>query len=129
VSRKFDELRRENPTLQDRVRSKCTDCDTWQQWGKEEEIARANNSHIVIGRVKLLEKRSRSPSAANDDDILLGRVMWKLRSGIPLPLGDIVEDTAGSHDGEKGDSSERLKAATPCGQLRVGWRRRSLQSR
>ena len=56
--------------------------------------------------------------------------MWQLRTGIPLPLGDIIEDTTGSHDGDKGDSSEGLKAATPCGQLRVGrGRGRGLQSR
>lgn len=58
MSGKFDELRSENPTLQDRVGSECTDCDTWQQRGEEEEIARADDSHIVFGRIKFLEKRS-----------------------------------------------------------------------
>ena len=43
--------------------------------------------------------------------------MWQLRTGIPLPLGDVIDDTAGSHDGEKSDSSEHLKATMPCGQL------------
>jgi hypothetical protein len=58
VSGKFDESRSENPTLQDRVGSKCTDCDTWQQRGEEEEIARADDSDIIVGRVKFLEKGS-----------------------------------------------------------------------
>lgn len=58
MSGKLDELRRETPTLQDRVGSECTDCNTWQQRGEEEEIARADDGHIVFGRIKLLEKRS-----------------------------------------------------------------------
>lgn len=58
MSRKFDKSRGENPTLQDRVGSECTDCDTWQQRGEEEEIARADDSHVVVGRVKFLEKSS-----------------------------------------------------------------------
>lgn len=58
MSGKFDESRSENPTLQDRVGSECTDCDTWQQRGEEEEIARADDSDIIVGRVKFLEKGS-----------------------------------------------------------------------
>ncbi len=123
MSRKFVELRSKNPTLQDRIGSDCTDCDTWQQRGEEEEIARADHCDIIIGGIKFLEKCSRRPAAADDDNILLRGVVGQLRTWIPLPLGDIVEDTAGCHDGEKGDSSERLQAATPCGQLRVGSRR------
>jgi hypothetical protein len=55
--------------------------------------------------------------------------MRQLRTRIPLPLGDIIKDSTSSHDGEKGNSSEGLKAAAPCGQLGMGWRRRGLQSR
>lgn len=54
--------------------------------------------------------------------------MWQLGTGIPLPLGDVIEDTTGSHDGDKGNSSKRLKAATPCGQPRARWWRWFLQS-
>jgi hypothetical protein len=121
-------MKKRKPTLQDGVGGDCTDCDTWQQRGEEEEIARTDDSHIIFGRIKILEKCSRPPATANDDDILLRRVMWQLRTGIPLPLSDVIEDTTSSHDSDKGDSSESLKAATPCGQFRVGWRRRGLQA-
>jgi hypothetical protein len=33
-------------------------------------------------------------------------------------LGDIIEDTAGRHDGEKGDSSEHLRATMPKSSVR-----------
>jgi hypothetical protein len=65
---------------------------------------------------------------ADANNIFLRGIMWQLRTGSALPLGDIIEDTTGGHNGDKGDSSEGLKAATPCGQLRVG-RRRGLQLR
>jgi len=58
VNGKFDELRSKNPTLQDRVGSECSDCDTWQQQGEEEEIARVDDSHIIFRRIKFLEKCS-----------------------------------------------------------------------
>jgi hypothetical protein len=57
VNGKFDELRSKNPTLQDRV-GECSDCNTWQQQGEEEEIARADDSHITFRRIKFLEKCS-----------------------------------------------------------------------
>ena len=81
---------------------------------------RSDDRHIIFWHIKFLEKHSRPPAAADDDNILLRRVMWHLRTGIPLPLGDVIEDTANSLDGKKGDSSERLKAATPCRQLQEG---------
>lgn len=58
MSGRFDELRSEKRTLQDRVGGECTDCYTWQQRGEEEEIARADDGHIIIGRIKFLEERS-----------------------------------------------------------------------
>ena len=49
---------RREPTLQDRVAGECTDRDTWQERGEEEEIAGADDGHIVFGRIKVFEKRS-----------------------------------------------------------------------
>ena len=44
-----------------------------------------------------------------------------------LPLGDIVEDATGSHDGDKGDSSKSLKGATPSRKLWARLGRRGLK--
>ena len=62
--------------MQDRVAGKCTDRDTWQERGEEEEIARADDGHIVFERIEVFEKRSRGPSTADNDDVLLRRVVW-----------------------------------------------------
>ena len=48
---------------------------------------------------------------------------------MPVFLGDIVKSTTGSHDGDKGNSSDSLKGATPSRELWMGRRRRRLQSR
>ena len=50
--------KRREPTLQDRVAGECTNRDTWQERGEEEEIARTDDGHIVFGGIKLLEKGS-----------------------------------------------------------------------
>lgn len=39
---------------------------------------------------------------------------------MPILLGCIVKDTAGSHDDDEGNSSKSLKGATPSRELRVG---------
>ena len=50
--------------------------------------------------------------------------MWQLRTGIPLPLGDVIEDIACNHDGEMADFKlfEHLKTTMPRGQLQAGSR-------
>lgn len=49
--------KRRGHTLQDRVAGECTDRNTWQERGKEEEIARADDGHVVFGCIKAFEKR------------------------------------------------------------------------
>jgi hypothetical protein len=69
------------------------------------------------------------PQAAWSSTELVLAVALLANQTLYIILGDIVKSTTGSHDGDKGNSSESLKDATPSRELWMGQRRWGIQPR
>ena len=71
--------------------------------------------NIVLRRVEFLEEAGGAPTAPEDDQSLLCRIMGKLGAGGAFLMSDIIEASPGDDYGSDGESADCLEGSSPPG--------------
>jgi hypothetical protein len=79
---------------------------------------------VIFCCIERLQQACRSPATPQDHQRLLLRVEWQLRARVTCPLRRVVKSACTTDEGDKGDTAEGLKEASPFRLLIRRWRSR-----